>query len=52
LEINPHLTLKEVGKRLNLSEEAVRYYIRKLKNAGKIKKIGGPKKGIWRIIKK
>lgn len=52
LETNPHLTLKEVGEQIGLSEEGVRYHIKKLKSTGKVEKVGGPKSGIWVVNSK
>ena len=49
LQNNPHLTLKEVGNQVNLTEEGVRYHVKKLKTTGKIKRIGGSKNGRWKV---
>ena len=45
LENNPHLTLREVGEHVGLSEEGVRYHIRNLKVTGKIERVGSSKSG-------
>lgn len=52
LEVNPHLTLKEVGLQVGLTERGVRYHITNLKKAGKIEKIGGKKIGKWMVNSK
>lgn len=52
MENNPHLTLKEIGSQLGITEEGVRYYTRKLKKSGKIEKKGGKKSGRWLVNKK
>lgn len=47
LENNPNLSMAEIGQKLQITSHNVQYYINKLKNAGKIKRVGSKKTGQW-----
>ncbi len=47
---NQHITAKEIADKLNLSEEGVRYHIKKLKKTRQIKYVGSAKSGYWEIL--
>lgn len=47
LENNPRLSMVEIGQKLHISSHNVQYYINKLKDAGKIKRVGSKKTGQW-----
>ncbi len=47
---NPQMTIKNMSEILNLSTRAVEKQIAKLKDAGKLKRIGSRKQGYWKII--
>lgn len=49
LSNNPHLTADEIGHQLGLTEEGIRYHIKNLKKKGLIKRVGGRKKGYWKV---
>ena len=49
---NPEITQIEMSQKLNLTLEGVKYHIKKLKTAKKIKHVGATKKGHWELIKK
>ena len=49
---NPYLSANEMANRLHLSRRAVEKQIAKLKNLGKLDRIGSDKSGIWKIIEK
>ena len=48
----PTITAKEISAILNITEEGVRYHLKKLKKINKIKHIGPAKGGHWEIIGK
>lgn len=50
LKRNPDLTTKDIMKNLKVSDNQVKYYIKKLKTDGKIKRIGTNRKGSWEIL--
>ncbi len=47
---NPAITVKEIGKRINLSRRNVEYQIHILKSKGALKRIGANKGGHWQIV--
>jgi len=51
LDENPFLSIPEIAERINKSESAVERAIRKLREEGRLKRIGPAKGGYWEIIK-
>lgn len=47
---DPRITAAEIAMRLNMSSRGVEKQIRKLREAGKIKRIGGRFGGSWEIV--
>ncbi|SUB88732.1 Uncharacterized protein conserved in archaea [Porphyromonas macacae] len=47
----PQVTRKDLAKRLNRTEDSIRYYLRKMVKEGIIKHEGSTKAGKWIIIK-
>ena len=47
---DPRITVAEIAMRLNMSSRGVEKQIRKLREAGKIKRIGGRFGGSWEIV--
>ena len=46
----PDATTKEIMKKLKIIDNQVKYYIKKLKDDGKIERVGTNRKGSWKII--
>lgn len=46
----PDATTKEIMKKLEITDNQVKYYIKKLKDSGKIKRVGSNRKGLWKVI--
>ncbi|MBP7104123.1 MAG: winged helix-turn-helix transcriptional regulator [Fermentimonas sp.] len=51
MESNPQVTRKELAKKLDRTEDSIRYYLRKLTKAGIIEHEGPTKSGKW-VIKR
>jgi len=51
LENNPNLSMVEIGQKLQITHYNVQYYINKLKDAGRIKRVGSKKTGKWKIVR-
>lgn len=51
IEQNPHVTTAEIAMKLNISSRGIEKQIRKLRETGIIKRIGGRYGGYWEIIK-
>ncbi|QJR22712.1 hypothetical protein BREVNS_1962 [Brevinematales bacterium NS] len=47
---NPKITIKELGEKTVLSRRGVEWNIEKLKQQGKLKRIGSDKGGYWEVI--
>lgn len=47
---NPHITIKQLSKELQISTTAVENNIKKLKKKNLLKRVGPPKGGHWEII--
>jgi ATP-dependent DNA helicase RecG len=43
-------TIKELAKKLNLSEDGIRYHLKKLKAQKKLTYVGSPRKGYWQVL--
>jgi len=52
LDENSSLSIPEIAERINKSESAVERAIRKLREEGRLKRIGPAKGGYWKIIKR
>lgn len=50
LQMWPDATTKEIMKKLKIIDNQVKYYIKKLKDDGKIERVGTNRKGSWKII--
>ena len=50
VKLNPRVTTAEIAMRLNMSSRGVEKQIRKLREEGKIKRIGGRFGGYWEIL--
>lgn len=50
LKACPELTTKEIMRILEITDNQVKYYIKKLKDDGKIERIGTNRKGSWKVI--
>lgn len=50
LQQNPSASQAEVAAKLGISVNAVKYYIRKLRDLGRLERVGSPQKGKW-IVK-
>jgi ATP-dependent DNA helicase RecG len=48
---NSKITIKELSKITGLSRRGVEYNINKLKEEGKIRRIGSDRGGNWKVIK-
>jgi predicted HTH transcriptional regulator len=51
LDENSFLSIPELAEKINKSESAVERAIRKLREKGRLKRIGPAKGGHWKIIK-
>lgn len=49
IEQEPRLSQKQIAERLKLNVNTVKYYIRKMKEQGKVERIGSSRKGKWVI---
>lgn len=49
LRVSPDATTKEIVKKLEITDNQVKYYIKKLKDDDKIERIGTNKKGEWKV---
>ncbi|MEG0963627.1 MAG: winged helix-turn-helix domain-containing protein [Lachnospiraceae bacterium] len=50
LKQQPDITTKEIVKKLEITDNQVKYYVKKLKDNGKIKRVGTNRKGFWKIL--
>ena len=50
LKIQPNVTTKEIMKKLEITDNQVKYYVKKLKDEGKIKRVGTNRKGSWKVM--
>ncbi len=48
---NPCITVKELSKKLDRTENSVRYYLRKMTDSGLVERKGSTKSGRWLILK-
>lgn len=52
IKMNPNITQNEMAEKLGLTRDGIAYNIKNLKDKKIIKRIGSPKTGIWKILKK
>lgn len=52
IKMNPNITQNEMAEKLGLTRDGISYNIKNLKNKKIIKRIGSPKTGTWKILKK
>ena len=50
IKANPSIAREEMAKALNLTIDGIDWNIRKLKNEGKLKRIGPDKDGHWEVV--
>lgn len=50
LKVLPDATTKEITKKLEITDNQVKYYIKKLKDNGKIERVGTNRKGTWKVM--
>lgn len=50
LKAQPDVTTKGIMKKLEITENQVKYYVKKLKDDGKIKRVGTNRKGSWKVM--
>lgn len=50
LKMSPDATTKEIMKKLKITDNQVKYYIKKLKDDGKIERVGTNRKGSWKVM--
>ncbi len=50
LKLCPDATTKEIMNKLEITDNQVKYYIKKLKSDGKIERIGTNRKGSWKVL--
>lgn len=51
LKTEPALTRKELAARIGITEEGIKYHLRKLTAAGVIRHVGATKAGHWEVLK-
>lgn len=49
LRNDPYISRKELSKRLMISEDGVKYHLKKLKNKGLIERVGASRGGHWEV---
>jgi len=47
---NPRVSLEEMAVKLNMTKDGVYYHITQLRNARKLKRVGGRKEGYWQFF--
>ena len=49
---NPNITRKELAQKIeNITEDGIKYHLAKLKQQGKIRRVGPDKGGYWEVVK-
>ncbi len=51
LKKKPSITRRELAQELALSEDGIKYHLRKLKEQNRIRHVGATKKGYWEVLK-
>ena len=52
IKANPSIAREKMAKALNLTIDGIDWNVRKLKKAGKLKRIGPDKGGHWEVVEK
>jgi ATP-dependent DNA helicase RecG len=50
LQADPKMTRREMAKRIGITLDGIRYHLKKLKAAGRIRHVGPTKAGLWEVI--
>lgn len=50
LEAQPELTQQELAERVGLTRDGVKYHLRKLKEAGAVRRVGSSRAGRWEVL--
>ncbi len=50
IQSNPAITMKEIALALNLSEKGIEWQIKRLRQNGTIKRVGGDRGGKWENV--
>lgn len=50
LKVQLDVTTKEIMKKLEITDNQGKYYVKKLKDNGKIKRVGTNRKGSWKVM--
>ena len=50
LNEQPEATIPEMASNLELTEDGVNYHLKRLQQAGRLKRIGGRKTGCWKVV--
>ncbi len=50
LSEQPEATIPEMASKLELTEDGVNYHLKRLQQAGRLKRIGGRKTGRWKVV--
>jgi ATP-dependent DNA helicase RecG len=50
LKAEPGFTRQQLAEKLEITPDGVKYHLEKLKYAGKLKRVGSTKTGMWEII--
>lgn len=48
-EKNPSITLQQIAEKFGLSKRAIEMQVKKLREQGKVNRIGATKKGLWKV---
>ena len=46
---NPSITLQQVAEKIGLSKRAIEMQVKKLREQGKVNRIGATKNGLWQV---
>ena len=52
MAINPHVSMQEIARVVGIAERNIKIHIKKLKDAGRLRRIGPDKGGHWEILRK
>jgi ATP-dependent DNA helicase RecG len=52
LDANPEISQRELAKLTGLSQRGVEWNIKKLKDEGSLRRVGGRKAGHWEVVTK
>lgn len=46
---NPSITLQQIAEKIGLSKRAIEMHVKKLREQGKVNRIGATKNGSWEV---